>query len=199
MGYHLVAHRRARCVPAPLPRHGCLEPQNRRRADRGGELGRDRHRAHYPGLSRWQCQSSGCGAALVQWRTHARQHDDLHTAVAGVISSFSRPHVSDDNPYSDALFRTLKHTPADPRTPFPTAPLQSIGWSASSTGTTSNIATAWSAKPRPMSAKGAANTTCLSAATGFTSRRAIQIQSDGAVEPETGSGGFGGSTLRGLR
>jgi putative transposase len=36
----------------------------------------------------------------------------------GVIPSFSRPHVSDDNPYSESLFRTLKHTPAYPRTPF---------------------------------------------------------------------------------
>jgi len=36
----------------------------------------------------------------------------------GVIPSFSRPHVSDDNPYSEALFRTLKHTPAYPHLPF---------------------------------------------------------------------------------
>src|SRR5690242_14254629 len=36
----------------------------------------------------------------------------------GIIPSFSRPHVSDDNPYSEALFRTLKHTPAYPRLPF---------------------------------------------------------------------------------
>ena len=36
----------------------------------------------------------------------------------GVVPSFSRPHVSDDNPYSEALFRTLKHTPAYPRLPF---------------------------------------------------------------------------------
>lgn len=36
----------------------------------------------------------------------------------GVIPSFSRPHVSDDNPYSEALFRTLKHTPVYPGTPF---------------------------------------------------------------------------------
>ena len=36
----------------------------------------------------------------------------------GVVASFSRPHVSDDNPYSEALFRTLKHTPAYPRLPF---------------------------------------------------------------------------------
>ncbi len=36
----------------------------------------------------------------------------------GVVPSFSRPHVSDDNPYSEALFRTLKHTRAYPRLPF---------------------------------------------------------------------------------
>jgi putative transposase len=36
----------------------------------------------------------------------------------GMVPSFSRPHVSDDNPYSEALFRTLKHTPAYPRLPF---------------------------------------------------------------------------------
>jgi transposase InsO family protein len=36
----------------------------------------------------------------------------------GVVPSFSRPHVSDDNPYSESLFRTLKHTPAYPRVPF---------------------------------------------------------------------------------
>lgn len=32
----------------------------------------------------------------------------------GIVPSFSRPHVSDDNPYSEALFRTLKHVPAYP-------------------------------------------------------------------------------------
>lgn len=36
----------------------------------------------------------------------------------GIIPSFSRPHVSDDNPYSEALFRTLKHNHAYPRLPF---------------------------------------------------------------------------------
>src|SRR5262249_41193736 len=36
----------------------------------------------------------------------------------GVVPSFSRPHVSNDNPYSEACFRTLKHTPAYPRLPF---------------------------------------------------------------------------------
>lgn len=36
----------------------------------------------------------------------------------GVVPSFSRPHVADDNPYSEALFRTMKHTPTYPRLPF---------------------------------------------------------------------------------
>lgn len=36
----------------------------------------------------------------------------------GVVPSFSRPSVSDDNPFSESLFRTLKYTPAYPSKPF---------------------------------------------------------------------------------
>ena len=36
----------------------------------------------------------------------------------GVVQSFSRPSVSDDNPYSEALFRTLKYVPNYPGKPF---------------------------------------------------------------------------------
>jgi len=36
----------------------------------------------------------------------------------GVVPSFSRPRVSDDNPYSEALFRTLKYRPGFPSQPF---------------------------------------------------------------------------------
>jgi putative transposase len=36
----------------------------------------------------------------------------------GVVPSFSRPHVSNDNPYSEALFRTLKYGPSYPSLPF---------------------------------------------------------------------------------
>ena len=36
----------------------------------------------------------------------------------GVIPSFSRPSVSNDNPYSESLFRTLKYRPGYPRQPF---------------------------------------------------------------------------------
>ena len=36
----------------------------------------------------------------------------------GVVPSFSRPSVSDDNPVSESLFRTLKYNPAYPSKPF---------------------------------------------------------------------------------
>jgi transposase InsO family protein len=36
----------------------------------------------------------------------------------GVIPSFSRPSVSDDNPFSEALFKTLKYCPCYPTQPF---------------------------------------------------------------------------------
>lgn len=39
----------------------------------------------------------------------------------GIVPSFSRPSVSDDNPYSESLFRTLKYVPT-----FPSKPFQSI-------------------------------------------------------------------------
>jgi transposase InsO family protein len=36
----------------------------------------------------------------------------------GVLRSFSRPRVSNDNPYSESLFRTVKYRPDYPRRPF---------------------------------------------------------------------------------
>jgi transposase InsO family protein len=36
----------------------------------------------------------------------------------GVLASWSRPSVSDDNPYSEALFRTIKYRPNYPHGPF---------------------------------------------------------------------------------
>lgn len=40
--------------------------------------------------------------------------------VLGVISSYSRPRVSNDNPYSEALFRTCKYRPGYPTEGFQT-------------------------------------------------------------------------------
>jgi putative transposase len=36
----------------------------------------------------------------------------------GIVASFSRPSVSDDNPYIESLFRTLKYRPEYPQKPF---------------------------------------------------------------------------------
>lgn len=36
----------------------------------------------------------------------------------GVAASFSRPRVSDDNPFSEDLFRTVKYWPEYPSRPF---------------------------------------------------------------------------------
>ncbi len=38
----------------------------------------------------------------------------------GVMPSFSRPSVSNDTPYSEALFKTLKYHPGLPEKPFDT-------------------------------------------------------------------------------
>lgn len=38
----------------------------------------------------------------------------------GIVASFSRPSVSDDNPYVESIFRTLKYRPGYPRKPFAT-------------------------------------------------------------------------------
>jgi transposase InsO family protein len=38
----------------------------------------------------------------------------------GIMPSFSRPRVSDDNPYSESLFRTMKYRPEYPSQPFTT-------------------------------------------------------------------------------
>jgi len=40
----------------------------------------------------------------------------------GIVPSFSRPSVSNDNPYSESLFKTLKYTPT-----YPSKPFESVG------------------------------------------------------------------------
>lgn len=45
----------------------------------------------------------------------------------GIIPSFSRPSVSNDNPYSESLFRTLKYRPEYPEQPFADLPA-ARGW-----------------------------------------------------------------------
>lgn len=44
----------------------------------------------------------------------------------GVVLSFSRPSVSNDNPYSESLFRTLKYRPEYPEKVFEDLPAARI-------------------------------------------------------------------------
>ena len=70
---------------------------------------------------------------IVQWEGITRQQVTLHSDNDGpmkgatmlatlqtmdILPSFSRPAVSNDNPYSEALFKTLKYWPDYPAHPF---------------------------------------------------------------------------------
>lgn len=57
--------------------------------------------------------SPTCDLQVMKAATMLAKLQDL-----GVISSFSRPSISNDNPYSESLFRTLKHRPEYPEKPF---------------------------------------------------------------------------------
>lgn len=89
------------------------------------------------GAEVYDVESAACAAALFAETCRAQCVDPgglvLHadnggpmkgaTMVAtlerlGVLASFSRPGVSDDNAFSESLFRTLKYRPGYPRTPF---------------------------------------------------------------------------------
>jgi len=60
----------------------------------------------------------------------------------GIVPSFSRPHVCNDNPYSEALFRTLKHSQPIRVCPSPATRRHIGGWLDLSAGTTPSIVTA---------------------------------------------------------
>ncbi|XWU88286.1 IS3 family transposase [Myxococcus virescens] len=70
-------------------------------------------------------QEAGCPAGLV---LHSDNGGPMKGATLlatlqwlGVTPSFSRPRVSDDNAFSEALFRTLKYRPSFPQRPFASA------------------------------------------------------------------------------
>jgi putative transposase len=63
----------------------------------------------------------------------------------GVTPSHSRPRVSDDNPYSESLFRTLKYCPQWPQNGFADLEAARVWVRNSFIGTTMNIGTAASA------------------------------------------------------
>jgi hypothetical protein len=71
----------------------------------------------------WACQEHGI--ARGQLTLHADNGAPVKGATLlatlerlGVARSFSRPRVSDDNPYSESLFKTLKYRPSYPESAF---------------------------------------------------------------------------------
>lgn len=79
--------------------------------------------AHASELMRDICRREGIAAGQVVLHSDNGGPMKAATMLAtlrelGVAPSFSRPAVSDDNPYSESLFRTLKYRPQYPRRPF---------------------------------------------------------------------------------
>jgi putative transposase len=71
---------------------------------------------------------AGPDVDLVGWVLHSDNGNPMKgaTMVAtlqrlGIVPSFSRPRISDDNPFAESLFRTLKYRPEYPSSGFATA------------------------------------------------------------------------------
>ncbi len=89
----------------------------------GWEVHEDERAEHASVLIRRTCLAEGITEAGLL--LHADNGGPMKGATLlstlqrlGVVPSFSRPSVSDDNPYSESLFRTLKYMPAYPNKPF---------------------------------------------------------------------------------
>ena len=74
------------------------------------------------GVSRDQLVLHADNGAAMKGKTMLVKLEEL-----GVLPSFSRPRVSDDNPFPEALFRTLKYRPSYPERPFNTVD-DARGW-----------------------------------------------------------------------
>jgi transposase InsO family protein len=104
----------------------------------------------------------------------------------GVVASFSRPSVSDDNAYAESLFRTLKYRAKYPSKGFASIERPAPGSRASSVGTTPSTSTAESATSRRR--RGTPETTSRSwpLAVRPTSSRGVATRSDGPASREPG-------------
>jgi len=105
----------------------------------------------------------------------------------GVVPSFSRPRVSDDNPFSEALFRTLKYRPQYPPRAFERLEEAQAWWISSLPGTIPSTFIAPSASLLPMTATTAANRPSWLTATAFTKRRVNAVRTAGRKTLETGT------------
>jgi hypothetical protein len=105
----------------------------------------------------------------------------------GIKPSFSRPRVSDDNAFADALFRTGKYRPEFRSRGSPICTPPGNGRCASSSGTTTNIAIAASATSLRRSVMPDRMAACSPLATWSTKTRARATGNVGAGRPATGN------------
>ena len=104
----------------------------------------------------------------------------------GVIASFSRPSVSDDNPFAEALFRTLKYRLDIRQSRLQPSSLPAPGSRASSPGTTVSTCTAASATSRPRTATPDGTRASSPSATSSTPRPRSARRSAGRARRATG-------------
>ena len=97
-----VAKREDPAIAADLVSRACL--RERYCCAEGSAYSKDRKQPLI--LHAYNC-SSMSGATL-----------EVRLEELGVLRSFSRPRVSNDNPYSESLFRTVKYRPNYPSRPF---------------------------------------------------------------------------------
>jgi transposase InsO family protein len=121
LGHHLSADQRPGRLVLPLSGDRRLEPQGRRLGCR-----RTGNPAIAADLVSRACLRERISKGRRQPLTlHADNGNAMRAATLesrleelGVLRSFSRPRVSNDNPYSESLFRTAKYRPDYPRRPF---------------------------------------------------------------------------------
>ena len=88
--------------PADLVQRACLKERYRRPSGFGS------HQCQQPPLILHADNGNAMRGATLETRLEEM----------GVLRSFSRPRVSNDNPYSESLFRTVKYRPDYPSRPF---------------------------------------------------------------------------------
>jgi hypothetical protein len=121
---------------------GYLEPE-----DRGWSVQATERAEHAADLFTATCHAAACepqGIVLYADNGSPMKGATMLATLdrLGVLPSFSRPGVSNDNPFSEALFRTLKYCPAFPSQPFADGASASHRSPPSCSGTTTNTSTA---------------------------------------------------------
>ena len=99
-----VAEEESAQIAADLVQRACLKVSYRRPSGFGSR------QCHQPALVLHADNGSAMRGATLESRLEEM----------GVLRSFSRPRVSNDNPYSESLFRTVKYRPDYPSRPFAT-------------------------------------------------------------------------------